>query len=203
MKNQLTIDLLRHGETTAGCCFLGSTDAPLTPRGWQQMTTAMQRISDKDNAPSLVISSPLQRCAEFADAYCQESGLELLIEKDLREIAFGDWEAKTSDELWQTDRDRLSRFWQDPLSHAPPGGENIRQLYERVTGVVESLANHYPNRHLLIIAHGGSIRCLLAWALGLSLQNLNRIALGHGSVSRIRVSREKASLLPSVEFINR
>ena len=86
MPNVLTIDLLRHGETTAGSCFLGSTDVTLSEQGWLQVQSAID-----DQVYQYVISSPLKRCVEFAKLFATNNDLPLTVEKDLREIHFGDW----------------------------------------------------------------------------------------------------------------
>ncbi|MCW9013736.1 MAG: alpha-ribazole phosphatase family protein [Gammaproteobacteria bacterium] len=197
-ENITTIYLLRHGETAAGSCFLGATDAPLTVYGWQQMTEACEHKIDY----AWLVSSPLKRCADFARQLSNKNNLPLLIENDLREIHFGDWEAKTSDELWQTDRERLSAFWDDPVNNSPPGGESLSQLYTRVINSMTDLIKKYPGQKILLIAHGGSIRCALAWALKMPVANINSISLAHGSLSCIKVSQDKQQLYPEVEFIN-
>ncbi len=52
-----TIDFLRHGEVAGGSYYRGSTNDPLTPKGWQQMNQAIaNRQWDH------IISSPLNRC---------------------------------------------------------------------------------------------------------------------------------------------
>ena len=58
----LYLDLLRHGETELGGGLRGSLDDALTATGWQQMREAVQGRGPWDR----VLSSPLQRCARFA-----------------------------------------------------------------------------------------------------------------------------------------
>jgi len=57
------IDLIRHGETISGHCYLGSTDSVLSESGWQQMRAAVLGQAPWDN----IISSPLKRCRDFAE----------------------------------------------------------------------------------------------------------------------------------------
>lgn len=66
------IDLLRHGETDAGQCFLGRTDAALTDRGWQQMHAGLEGVRPEDYEG--VFSSPLQRCSAFTEQWAGSEG---------------------------------------------------------------------------------------------------------------------------------
>ena len=59
----LHLDLLRHGETELGGGLRGSLDDALTANGWVQMREAVVARGPWDR----LISSPLQRCARFAE----------------------------------------------------------------------------------------------------------------------------------------
>ena len=190
------IYLLRHGETTAGDCFLGVTDSPLTKNGWQQMQKSLGNNLDFQ----LVVSSPLKRCREFAESVAEKNNLQLMISEAFQELNFGDWEAKTSEELWQTDRERLSAFWADPVNHSPPGGETLCQLSQRVENAIKVLAKNYPGKKILLVAHGGVIRCVLAWVLGMPLSHLNKINIRHASMSCIQISMQGKEYFPVVDF---
>ena len=92
------IDLIRHGEPEGGVKFRGSLDDPLSSEGWQQLSTATAQCNTWD----LVVSSPLVRCHKFADHLAQQTGKPLEVQRGLREIDFGEWEGKTSQEIEQT-----------------------------------------------------------------------------------------------------
>jgi len=62
LQNQTQIDLLRHGEPVGGRRYRGQTDDPLSEKGWQQMRAAVLDVQGWD----VIYSSPLRRCAEFA-----------------------------------------------------------------------------------------------------------------------------------------
>src|SRR5690606_12631574 len=106
----LCLDLLRHGETTAGSGFFGSSDVPLSARGWQQLRAAAVG-GDWD----VLVSSPLQRCRAFAEELAQQTSLPLQIEADLRELHFGAWEGRNAAQIMLEDEHALGAFWNDPL----------------------------------------------------------------------------------------
>ena len=171
----MLIDLLRHGETTAGQSFIGSSDVLLTATGWQQMRDA---IAGQQYA--CIISSPLRRCLEFVKHYTAETGIEYLIEPDFREYDFGEWEGKTSKQLWDTQQARMSGFWSDPYNYAAPGGEDFRQFQTRVG---QAINKHLPTlqaKKTLVVAHGGVIRQIFVSQLNKSWQQAMKIPVGHG-----------------------
>ena len=175
--HQLTLDLLRHGETTAGKVFVGRSDPALTERGKQQMQNALSDVVQYQK----VISSPLQRCAEFARCYADTRQLPLIFDEGLSELDFGLWDGLSSEQIWQKDADALGRFWTDPVKYPPTNGEDMKDFYQRT---VESLQNIMADQSLhqvLLVSHGGTIRNILGWALDLPLQQLNRLAIDHGS----------------------
>lgn len=192
MQKIYTIDLLRHGKTTAGQCFLGSTDADLTESGVQKMHKVLQQ-----NNYSRVISSPLKRCADFSQAYIKDKKIPLIIENNLREMNFGDWEGRTSAEIWETQQKQLSAFWNDPANNTPPNAEPYTDFTYRVDAVflkqIETYCkekcseeqNSEQGNNTLIIAHGGVIRQMLACILSLNFQQAQKIHIDYASLSRI------------------
>mgnify|MGYP003641104054 CR=1 FL=1 len=80
------LDFLRHGETELGGGLRGSLDDPLTASGWQQMDQAVAVASGWQG----IVSSPLQRCARFAEHLAEQRGLPIEYNADLRELHFGE-----------------------------------------------------------------------------------------------------------------
>ncbi len=179
----MILDLLRHGETERGGGFRGRIDDALTGHGWAQMRAAVG-----DAAPwQGVVSSPLQRCAAFADELASRHGLPLRLESGLRELDFGAWEGRSAAELWATESEALSRFWNDPYAFTPPEGETLVDFEARVLGAVAGLYRQFAGRHLLLVTHGGVMRLLLARARGLPRAALLQVEVGHAALQRLRV----------------
>ena len=134
----LYLDLLRHGETELGGGLRGSLDDALTATGWQQMREAVQGRGPWDR----VLSSPLQRCARFAQELAERLQLPLSLEPDLQELHFGAWEGQSAAALMETDADDLGRFWADPYAFTPPGGEPVELFSLRVLGAIAVSYTH-------------------------------------------------------------
>ena len=182
----LHLDLLRHGETELGGGLRGSLDDALTANGWAQMRAAVAQQGPWDR----LISSPLQRCARFADELGARLNVPVSLEKDLQELHFGAWEGQSAAALMQTDADGLGRFWADPYSFTPPEGEAVEDFSQRVLGAVARLHRAYAGERVLLISHGGVMRLLLARARGLPREHLLNVEVGHGGLFSLRVAAD-------------
>lgn len=182
----LHLDLLRHGETELGGGLRGSLDDALTANGWAQMREAVVGQGPWDR----LISSPLQRCARFAEELGARLELPVTLEKDLQELHFGAWEGQSAAALMETDAEGLGLFWADPYSFTPPDGEPVSAFSERVMGAVSRLYQAYAGERVLLISHGGVMRLLLAQARGLPREQLLNVEVGHGGLFSLQVAAD-------------
>lgn len=179
----LRLDLLRHGETVSGGGFRGRLDDELTAHGWAQLRAAVS-----EHAPwQRVVSSPLRRCAAFAEELAAQRQLPLSLESDLRELDFGDWDGRTAAELMDSDSAGLGHFWNDPYAFTPPGGEPLLAFEARVLAAIERLGQRHAGERLLLVTHGGVMRLLLAHARGLPRAQLLQVEVGHGGLFGLQV----------------
>ena len=179
----LHLDLLRHGETELGGGLRGSLDDALTAKGWQQMRQAVEGQGPWDR----LVSSPLQRCARFAEELGTRLQLPVSLDKDLQELHFGAWEGQSAAALMDIDADALGRFWADPYSFTPPAGEPVLAFAERVLTAIERLHQAYAGQRVLLVSHGGVMRLLLARARGLPREQLLNVEVAHGALFALQV----------------
>ncbi|WP_338582290.1 alpha-ribazole phosphatase family protein [Pseudomonas sp. MAG733B] len=182
----LRLDLLRHGETELGGGLRGSLDDALTDKGWQQMREAVIEQGPWDR----LVSSPLQRCARFAEELGARLAVPVQLEKDLQELHFGAWEGQSAAELMKTDAEALGLFWADPYSFTPPEGEPVTDFSLRVLSAVARLRAAYAGERVLLISHGGVMRLLLAQARGLPREQLLNVEVGHGALFSLAVESD-------------
>ncbi|NVZ50967.1 alpha-ribazole phosphatase family protein [Pseudomonas sp. B6002] len=180
----LHLDLLRHGETELGGGLRGSLDDALTATGWAQMRAAVLQQGPWDR----LVSSPLQRCARFAEELGERLNLPVSLDKDLQELHFGAWEGQSAAALMEIDAEGLGLFWADPYGFTPPDGEPVRDFSHRVLGAVARLHQAYAGQRVLLISHGGVMRLLLAQARGLPREQLLNVEVGHGGLFRLQVT---------------
>ncbi|SEE30863.1 alpha-ribazole phosphatase family protein [Pseudomonas migulae] len=179
----LRLDLLRHGETELGGGLRGSLDDALTDTGWSQMRAAVVEQGPWDR----LVSSPLQRCARFAQELGAQLGLPVQLDKDLQELHFGAWEGQNAAALMETDAEALGLFWADPYSFTPPQGERVEDFSTRVLAAVARLHEAYAGERVLVISHGGVMRLLLAQARGLPREQLLNVEVAHGALFSLSV----------------
>jgi probable phosphoglycerate mutase len=185
------LDLIRHGEPVGGRAFRGnSIDDPLSDKGWQQMRDAVG-----DSCPWIhIISSPLQRCVAFANELASKHGLAVSVDARLQEVGFGQWEGKTPDELRRDQPDAYNAFYTDPLKHRPPGAEDLSIFSARVIAAYQELCECYRGQQLLVVAHAGVIRAMIAHVLLAEPAGMYRIKVDYASISRIRITQRGAML---------
>lgn len=179
----LRLDLLRHGETERGGGFRGSLDDALTDTGWAQMRQAVSGLADWD----ALVSSPLQRCARFADELALTHGLPLQLEPGLQELHFGAWEGRSAAELMVDSERELGLFWNDPYTFTPLEGEPLVRFEARVLAALARLQAQHAGKHLLLVTHGGVMRLLLARARGLPREHLLQVEVAHGALFSVLV----------------
>jgi alpha-ribazole phosphatase/probable phosphoglycerate mutase len=190
------IDLMRHGEPVGGSRYRGQTDDPLSDAGWQQMRAAIGAARPWD----LVVSSPLSRCLAFAEELSETSGLPLEVDERLQEIGFGEWQGKTSEEITRFDPGVLQRFYRDPLTFRPAGGEGLAEFRHRIVAACKDLLNRHSGRHVLVICHAGTIRMVLGHILDIPLSNLFRIKVASAGITRIECAEQGDEFLGQLIF---
>jgi len=181
------IDLLRHGEIECGQRYCGSSDHPLTQTGWQQMWLAAETQWPANQSPDWqhIVTSPLIRCAGFAQALGQRYSIPVTRDSRFQEIHFGNWENRTAAELLQSDADALARFWQNPLDHSPPGGEHLPDFEARVLSAWNDIQQQFCGKRILLITHGGVIRLLISHILQRPLERLLEIDVPLASMRHV------------------
>lgn len=179
------IDLLRHGQCQGGHIFRGSTDVLLSESGLQQMQASVELL---DTTWDRVVSSPRSRCKLFAHQFSLHHSLPIEVETRLEEVDFGEWDGEQCDRVWTEDHTRVSAWFNDPVSNAPPGGESTLDFSERVIDGYFDLLNRYKGEKLLLITHGGVIRMILSHILGMPVRNASRFQVAPASISRLQIT---------------
>jgi probable phosphoglycerate mutase len=178
--------LLRHGETELSLerRFSGHGDAELTPNGLAQAAAAADRLSREPYRLDVIVTSPLKRARQTAEAVAQRTGLDVDVEEDLREADFGDWEGHTFTEVQRRWPAELAAWLADPTV-APPGGESFATAAQRVQAAGERLVERYEGKTVLAVSHVTPIKLLLTQALLAPLASLYRMHLDLACLSLI------------------
>jgi alpha-ribazole phosphatase len=186
-----TLDLMRHGEPVGGRKYRGQIDDSLSEKGWAQMQAA---VGDA-NPWSRIVSSPLVRCSQFAEALSRQHDVPLSFDARLMEVGFGEWEGKSATEIEQDAPGTLARFKADPVNARPAGAEPLAEFQARVAAGLEALIQQHAGQHVLLVGHAGVIRMAFSWALHIPLAHAYRIEVATASLTRLRFEDGRASLV--------
>ncbi|WP_067840141.1 bifunctional RNase H/acid phosphatase [Nocardia lijiangensis] len=174
--------LLRHGQTELSVQrrYSGRGNPPLTQLGREQAAHAAKMLAAKGDIAAIV-SSPLGRARETAEAAAAALNLPVRAHDGLIETDFGAWEGLTFLEAAQRDPELHARWLGDP-SVAAPGGESFDEVRERVEAVRRDLVALYPGQNVLVVSHVTPIKTLVQLALGVGPSLLYRLHLDLASL---------------------
>jgi len=163
--------LWRHGQTVwnAERRFQGQSDIPLDETGRAQADRAARLLAGL--RPDLVVSSDLSRAASTAAALARLTGLEVMLDKDLRERHGGCWEGLTDTEI-------RARYPAEHASWNPPDGEPSAVVADRVAGALHRVAAALARGGL---AEGGVSEPAMTTGLA--------VVVSHGAALRLGMSR--------------
>ncbi|MGY5123690.1 bifunctional RNase H/acid phosphatase [Streptomyces nigrescens] len=183
-----TFVLLRHGETalTPEKRFSGSggTDPELSAAGRRQAEATAAALAARGTIQA-VVSSPLRRCRETAEAVAARLGLEVRIEEGLRETDFGAWEGLTFAEVRERFPEDLDA-WLGSARVAPTGGgESFATVARRVAVARDKLLARYAGKTVLLVTHVTPVKTLVRLALGAPPESLFRMELSAASLSAV------------------
>lgn len=186
--------LVRHAHSTAnGSGILaGRTEGVhLSPLGRVQARKLSTRLGE---VPLKSLrSSPLERCAETLNPWLRkrefsDSNLNplLTIDLDLAEVDYGLWSGMklrtlSRDPLWKIVQERPSKV-------TFPQGESLLAMQKRAMKSVKAGLSLRGKGHVLLMSHGDVVKSIIASALGMHLDEFQRIVIDPASVSIVDYS---------------
>jgi probable phosphoglycerate mutase len=178
-----TVLLVRHGLTAmTGPVLAGWTPGVhLDERGREQAAALATRLGSLDL--DAIVSSPLERCLETARAVAGER----VVETDERfgECGYGDWTGRPLKELAEEPLWRVVQA--HPSAAVFPGGEALADVQRRAVRAVREWNERLGDKAVyLVCSHGDVIKAVVADALGLHLDNFQRISADPASLTVIR-----------------
>ena len=191
-----TVLLLRHGRTTAnaGGSLAGRLPVELDDHGRAQAEAVGERLRAIPLAT--VVTSPLIRCRQTVRLALPDA--EPTAEDGLIECGYGAWEGRklaelAGDPLWPV-------VQQHPSAAVFPGGEAMAAMSARAVAAVRSwdakvAAEHGADALWLACSHGDIIKAIVADALGIHLDQFQRIVADPGSVTAIRYTPTRPFVL--------
>lgn len=179
-----TVYVIRHGSTPANTAglFHGITDTPLHPLGEKQAVCLANRF--REIAVDAVYTSTLERARNTAAPLCREKRITPVALPELMEMDGGEIEGLTGDEIDARYPKLQQQMLEDLANLEIPGGETMRQVYQRIVGTIDRLAAQNQGKTILIITHGCALQTYLAHAQGIPFEKTPRNMLRNTAVSK-------------------
>jgi len=183
---------VRHGPTHTGG-LAGWTDVGVDLSD----TGLIARVSDALPPSAVVVSSDLTRAVLTADAIC--GGRRRLPNTvGIREIHFGEWEGLSAHRISERWPEVSAKFWNDPNSATPPGGESWSGFAARVSECVDRMTAGLAGGSIVAVAHHGTIASQIGRTEGQD-RNPPSCRIPNLSVTRISFNRGRWQLISAPE----
>ncbi len=192
--------LVRHATTTTTGKVLPGR-APglhLSDLGREQARTTAAILA---NLPAIdaLYTSPLERARETAAEIVAATGVRPVIDRGLIECDFGTWTGKELATLRkQRDWDAVQRH---PASFRFPDGESFLEMSTRIVTCLQSLRALHQGKTIVAVSHADPIKAALADALGLHLDQFQRLSVSPASMSVVLEFPDGATLVPTVSSL--
>lgn len=165
-----TLLLIRHGETAWNRekIFRGVHDIPLNENGRAQAERLAQALAKRKIHAAY--TSPLSRARETAEIALHLHSIPVKDHSGLNDFNYGEWtglEDNVVAEKWP----QAHALWNtSPQLAHPPGGDTLRDIYNRAFGALASLAQQHAGETIALFSHRVVNKLLILGMLGLGLE---------------------------------
>jgi broad specificity phosphatase PhoE len=173
--------IVRHGQTAwnAAGRLQGSSEVPLSDLGREQIAATAQRLARILEPQPIIVSSPLSRAVDTAQAIARAVGADVAVEPRLIERAYGVWEGLTEAERDARYPEENQR-WRERYEPLIDGYEGHSAVASRMKAALDAWLPR-ASADLVLVTHGSSARMLVETLLGLPtgghrIGNLNNAA---------------------------
>lgn len=163
------INLIRHGKTNDNNenRYSGRIESQLVWTKDEIKRIILPKLSIEDMG--VIYSSPRQRAIDTAKPFIKSTS-EIILNQNMREINFGDFDGLTYDEITQKYPEEIARWTLQKNEYTFPNGDSFISFYNRVVnGFQEILSSTDRKKNITIFTHGGVIQCLISYLLTNSL----------------------------------
>ena len=179
--------LLRHGQSQWNLenRFTGWVDVPLTDLGETEARRAGEKIKAAGLRFDRAFTSVLKRAIRTLDLVLEvlgQTGLPNERDQALNERHYGDLQGLDKAETAKKFGDDQVRLWRRSYDVAPPGGESLENTAARTLPYLQSniLPAVHAGQHVLVAAHGNSLRSIIMHLDGLTREEVLSLELGTG-----------------------
>ncbi len=185
---------MRHGVTEFNSArrFAGYSDVKLSAAGCGQVERLRDRLAD--DKIDAVYSSDLRRALVTAEVISSGHKMDIATCPELREVNYGNVEGLTFEEISRLYPEVAESLTNFSLRLRFPGGEGFEEFIERTSKFLDRLKQHTPEQTILIVSHGGPLKVLVCYLLGIDLGHWWQIRLDNASLSIMETYSQGAIL---------
>lgn len=191
-----TLLLVRHGQTAwnKDLHFRGRANLPLDETGLNQAEAVARRLVTEFQAVAL-LSSPLQRARQTAEAIAQATQLNLQAEESLIDLDYGQFSGLSNSQA-EVKFPALHRAWHNvPHTVHFPAGESLDDVRARLSDLLGRVANLYPNAQVILVTHQVVCQVLLCHLLGIHNGYLSHFQVDPASLTICQVDGSRGTLV--------
>jgi broad specificity phosphatase PhoE len=179
----VTVHLVRHGETdwNVDGRLQGWTDIPLNATGREQARLAATELAGLP--VGAIFSSDLSRARDTAAAIAAALGLDVIVDRELRERNYGVAEGRLNSGLNAELGGRLDEYWADP-DFAFEGGETRRTAYKRLAGFFTRVLASAPPE-IVVVSHGGALRVARGFLEGVPIDAVPNWSFANAEITTV------------------
>ena len=182
-----SIWFLRAGQSTYNKrrAFMGHADAPLTAFGKIQVQAALATIARQ--RITHVYTAPPHSCRESAQLAATQWQTALTVVPDWIDQGMGEWTGLTWREAGRHSPDAVQARMADPVHSAPPGGESLMQVADRVLQGWRTLQSAAHGQRVVVVTASLPIQLVLCALLRVPLQNHWMWRIDYGSWTAVEL----------------
>src|SRR5665647_2748362 len=193
--------LVRHGQSDWNLknLFTGWRDIDLTDKGVAEAREAGRKLKTQGIKFDVAFTSALIRAQRTLDLMLEELGqtkISVFKDQALNERDYGELVGLNKDDARKKWGEEQVHIWRRSYNIAPPGGESLRDTAARVLPyyIQEILPRVLHGEHVLVSAHGNSLRALVMVLDKHTTESITKLNLDTGVPMIYRLNAELVGL---------
>ena len=186
--------LIRHAHSSANAAGILSGQRPdvhLSPQGLAQAKGLIKRLGNIK--VHTIHTSPMVRCQETISPWATKFGSRMFVDEGINEVNYGLWTGKklrtlSKDPLWKLVQEKPSKV-------IFPEGESMKGMQKRAVKTLLESASESGKNPAMLVSHGDVIKAMIAYALGMHLDQFQRIVVDPASITILDVSKTGTKVL--------
>ncbi len=186
--------LIRHAHSSANAAGILSGQRPdvhLSPQGLAQAKGLIKRLGNIK--VHTIHTSPMVRCQETICPWATKFGSRMFFDEGINEVNYGLWTGKklrtlSKDPLWKLVQEKPSKV-------IFPEGESMKGMQKRAVKTLLESASESGKNPAMLVSHGDVIKAMIAYALGMHLDQFQKIVVDPASITILDVSKTGTKVL--------